>query len=159
MAHNFKKLSMRHHEILRMAFLGKSNSDIAHIIGISPAAVSCLLNSPLAKAEVAKMQAEATEKVTDLPLRLQLAEQLNMAAMEAVVTNRAILNDRNTDVKVRARVASHFMDRVVFNKSPDDGGEGSYREILRAVSGIERQLQDKEVHVVSPSQVIETQAS
>lgn len=159
MAYHVKRLNVRHHEIIRRAFLGEKQVDIALALGLTPMAISCLMNSPLAQAELARLKASADEKVTDVPLRVRLAEELSAAGMEAVTINRAIMNDAHVDVKVRAKIGSHFMDRVVFNKSPDDEGEGSYRAILRSVSNIERQLLDNTIQVIPQDNIIEGQAS
>lgn len=154
-----KRLNVRHHEIIRRAFLGEKYVDIATAMGLSSMAISCLMNSPLAQAELARLKADADDKTTDVPMRLRLVEELNAAGMEAVVINRTIMNDSRVDVKVRARIGAHFMDRVVFQKSPDDESEGSYKAILRSVSNIERQLIDNTVHVIPNDNVIEGQAS
>lgn len=153
--YHVKRLNIRHHEVIRRAFLGEKQVEIAAAMGLTPMAISCLLNSPLAQAEIARLKDQADEKITDVPLRVALAEELAKAGMEAVTINRAIMNDRTVDVKVRARVGAHFMDRVVFQKGPDDEEEGSYRAILKSVSNIERQLLDKTVQVIDNSRIIE----
>ena len=154
MAH-VKSLRPRHHEILRLAFMGMKNNDIAERVGISASAISCLLHSPLARAELARLNKQAEEKLVDVPLRTQLQMELNRAGKEAVQINRAIMNAPEADVKVRARIGMHFMDRVVFNKSADSNEDISYREILRSLNRIETNLGEHAVPIEGTAERIE----
>ena len=97
---------------------------------MSPSAVYCIINSPLAQAELARMQAQAKDVVTNVPLRARLSEQLDRTATKSLQTVENILDNPLADVKVRARVSAHILDRVVFDKN-DNEKEGSYRDILR----------------------------
>lgn len=145
MAH-IKNLRPRHHEILRLKFMGVSNNDIADHVGISASAVSCIVNSPLARAELARLNAEANEKLVDIPMRTRLQTELEQAGMDAVRLNRAIMNAPDANITVRARVGMHFMDRVVFNKSADEE-QVSYREILRSLGQIERKMGESAIPI------------
>lgn len=138
MAH-IKSLRPRHHEILRLKFLGLSNNEIAIRVGILPPAVSCIINSPLAKAELERMNAAAEAKLVDVPTRERLQTELEQAAVDSVRVNRAILLSADAHPSVRARIGQHFMDRVIFNKN-DETEQVSFRDILRSLATIERQM-------------------
>ena len=134
-----KKLRTNHHEILRLSFIGKSNKDISEIVGISPVAISCILRSPLARAELERMRLKAEESITNIPLRTRLQDELNSGAEEALRLERAIIRDKNAELKVRQKSAHHLVDRVLFNKDVDTGeSTESYRDILRKLDAIER---------------------
>ena len=151
MTHEIKSVRPRHAEIIRLAFLGLKHNVIAERVGISAPAVSCVLRSAIAKAELARLQHEAERRLIDTPLRVRAAIELDNAAMESLKFNRSLVNDATVDKKLRSKVASHFLDRLVFNKDPD-AEEGSYREILRSLRTIEDQFSRKPV-------IIESEAS
>lgn len=140
MEHNIKHLRLRHQEVIRLAFLGRSNVEIAAVVGISPGAIACVLRSPIAQAEIARLRDKAEESITNLPVRVKLMSELNGAGEEAIRLNRTLMNDGRVEVKLRAKLATHFMDRVVFDKDPEDEREGSYRDILRKLDEVGRSL-------------------
>lgn len=155
-----KQLRARHHAILRDAASGLKNVEIAERYGLSPVTVSCILRSPLAQAELARLKAIAESALTDnRPIDERLKERLEEAATDALETNIAIMRSPITDVKVKARVASHFMDKVIFKQQEDDSREVSYRDILRGVAGIEAALRASTVVPVADAKVIDTKAS
>ena len=45
----------------------------------------------------------------------------------------------DVDLKLRTKVATHFLDRVIFNKSAEDDQQVSYRDLLRKLNEIARQ--------------------
>jgi len=144
-----KPLNNRHHEIIRLAFLGKTNVQIAGVVGITPPAVGCVLRSPMAQAELARLRHGAEENLVNVPLRARLMEDLVGAGTEAVRLNRGLMNEPTIDVKTRARIATHFMDRIVFDQRPEDAREGSYRDILRSLSDINQKM-DSGVMLLPP---------
>jgi IS30 family transposase len=133
-------LRTRHHEILRLHFLGRSNREIAMSLNLHPQTITCILKSPLAQAELTRLKAEAEKSLVNVPLRQQLLNDLNGSAMEALHLRRGLMNDNNINLGVRERISQHFMDRVIFPKNEEDSTEGSYRDILRKMSEIERKL-------------------
>jgi hypothetical protein len=77
-----KRLQAKHHVILQLAFQGWSNTQIAAKVGIRRETVSRILNSTPAKAELARMKADAEEWVTNVPARLWLAQRLGSCLLE-----------------------------------------------------------------------------
>lgn len=151
MQQTISSLRPRHFEIINLYFLGKKYREIAEIMGISTAAVSCIIRSPLAQAELSKLVAAAQEKVTDVPLRAQLHSQMERVAKHALNVEEAILDPRSkeiVDTKIRARVAMHALDRIVFNRDSDDEREGSYRDILRKLDEMSNTMMIKPQPVV-----------
>lgn len=59
-------LQERHHQMLRLALLGKTSSQIAEILGITPKNVSDVLNSPLSRDKLAVMRVAADCKSIDI---------------------------------------------------------------------------------------------
>lgn len=140
-------LRPRHYEIIRQAFLGRKNFEIAAALGLTETTISVVLNSPLAKEEMARLQSVALEKVADTPLRLQLQNQLQGATREAVLLRRGLMNNETVSVRVRADIAKHFMDREIYEAS-DEGNIGSYREIIRKLDQVQRQLTESPTTIV-----------
>lgn len=134
MPQQIKSLRPRHHEIIRMAFLGRNNQEISLAVGITPGAVACVLRSELARAELARLALKAEDNLTNVPLRTQLMAELNGATTEALKLRRSLMNDPSKDVKVRARIGEHFLDRVLFGRAPESEHTESYRDILRAIN-------------------------
>lgn len=156
MSYEIKSVRPRHAEIIRLAFLGLKHNLIAERVGISAPAVSCVLRSAIARAELARLQHEAELKILDTPVRVRAALELDKAAMESLKFNRSLVNDVTVDKKLRSRVATHFLDRLVFNKDPDME-EGSYREILRSLRSIEDQFARKPVVIEMPPSEVSNQ--
>jgi len=92
------------------------------------------------QAELERMQEEADRLTINTPLRARMEAELRGATIESVRHNRRLLNDPNVDAKLRSGVAKHFMDRVLFDV--DEGGEkqSGYREILRRLDDVDKQL-------------------
>lgn len=131
---NFKP---RHNEILRLHFLGRSNVEIGAKIGVTSAAVACVLRSPLAQAELARMKAEADKLIVNTSLRVALEDDLVGATKEALTLNRRLMNEGKTDTKLRSKIATHFLDRVLFDKVGETG-DGIYRQILTQLDQMEK---------------------
>ncbi len=95
MKRDLKRLQPKHHAVIRLAFEGWPNTRIAAQVGIRRETVSRILNSPPAQAELARMQAEADELVTNVPLRTWLLNRLDSAATteEAIKHARQLCGD------------------------------------------------------------------
>lgn len=158
-----RELKDRHHTILRLASEGKKNVEIADILGMSPVTVSCVLRSPLARAELSRLRQKLEEaliaKAPTLPIAERLRDELEQGAEEAVRHNLGVLRSPHVDVKVRTRAAMHFMDKVIFKEQETNANEVSYKEILRGVADIERQIRDSTVIPIANTKIIDTKAS
>ena len=135
-------VSPRHSEIIRLKFLGMKHVDIAAAMNLSEATVGHLLKSPLAEAELERLKTRAEESVTNVPLRVKLLQDLNDSTADSLRINREILRDKTVNPAIRSRVGMHFMDRVLFNKGSQEDQEGSYRDVLRRLDTIQRQIED-----------------
>jgi hypothetical protein len=140
-----KKLMPRHREILRRVALGQSYVTIAEELDMHPLTISLIMRSPLAQFELEKLQAVADEVVTNVPLRVEKAREIRDAGRLALQHNTDILSDVNVDVKVRANVARHFLDRAVFDVPVESSKDISFRDLLKSMSAIERQMMAKTV--------------
>jgi predicted transcriptional regulator len=131
------ELSIRHREILRLAFSGMRISAIASQMGLKPSAISAVINSELGQAQLAKLTERADEAVTNTPMKVRLINELTVASIDSVRIAHNMLRDEKLDPRVRAGIGRHFMDRVIFNKD-EDAQEGGYREILRSLDRLEK---------------------
>src|SRR4030095_1051411 len=142
-----KKLRPRHSEVIRLCHEGMTHVRIGELVGMSSIAVGMILRSPLAQAELARLKHAADLRSIDTPLRVREALEIDRAALDALRFNADLVRDPLVDKKLRAKVATHFLDRVVFDKSPSET-EGSYREILRSLNEIEKHIGDRPTPVV-----------
>ena len=149
MAYAVVTLRPRHHEIIRQAFLGLKSVQIAERLGITPVSVNCILASPLAQAELARLRVKAEETITNVPMRVRLESTLRKAAEEAVNINYDLMTSHTTDAKLRARIGMHFQDRVIFDDTENEK-EGSYREILRQLDKLGREMPKGDVLIMPP---------
>lgn len=132
-------LSQRHREIIRLAFLGRTQVEIAERMSMDKTSIRHILRSPLAQAELARLNSKAETILVNTPLRVALDKDLRDAATESLRLNRSVLSDPSVDMRVRTKTAAHFMDRIIFAEGPDEK-EGSYRDILRRLETIDRNV-------------------
>jgi hypothetical protein len=131
MAHRaHRRLQPKHLRVLHLALQGASNVEIAAAVGLRRETVSRILNSPPGQAELARLRDEA---------RARLDAQLERIGQEAVAINQSLMRDAQVPPRVRATIARHFMDRVVFERAEEP--EGSYRDLLRKLDEWERRPQ------------------
>ena len=140
-----KKLMPRHREILRRVALGQTYVTIAEELDMHPLTISLIMRSPLAQFELEKLQATADEIVTNVPLRVEKAREIREAGRIALQHNTDILTDSTVDVKVRANVARHFLDRAVFDVPTEREKDISFRDLLKSMNEIERQINARTV--------------
>lgn len=158
MSYTVAKLNARHHEIIRLAHQGMKHAEIAAMVGVTKGAVSCILRTPLARAEMARLKEMSEASATNVPMKVQLANELNEVGFEALRLNRQIMNDVKVDVRERRRVATHFLDRIVFNKQDDDAEAASFRDLLRSAKAIEASIMSGLAKPIGGPAVIDTQA-
>jgi hypothetical protein len=130
-------LSLRHQEIIRLAFSGLSMKEIALQTGISYNAVMAVLKSELAQAELARLTSKAEDSLTNVPMKVRLINELTTAGTDALHVTHGLLRDERIDPRVRAGIGRHLLDRIVFGHQ-EESAEGGYREILRSLDRIER---------------------
>jgi hypothetical protein len=141
--------------------MGWAGNDIADRIGMSKAAVYCILRSPLAQMEITRLQEEANKIAANLPYRIIQEKKLREISDEAVNVNRDLMNDKRMDPRVRSRISMHFQDRNIYDNNGEDKPAG-YREILRKLDEVATQIkngdlvealpipQAEEAEIVSP---------
>jgi hypothetical protein len=103
-------ITPRHRAIMRACLKGMTVGEIAEITGLSPKAVSMIVNSEIFKRELANLQDRADEKciegVADVRKTI---EELSGVSM-AVLNN--MLRDNLTNPKLRADIAWDILDRA-----------------------------------------------
>jgi hypothetical protein len=125
MAHVVNKLRPRHYTALHIALLGRSHVDIAFRVGMTPGHVGDVLRSPLAQAELVRLRAAAEARLATVPL-------------EALAVTRELMNDEGVPAAVRARIACHLLDRIIFDRQAvDDEQQVTYRDILRKLDALD----------------------
>jgi len=139
-SYDIKELTLRHKEVIRLAFVGKSAVEIAGVVGMDRTAVSAILRSPLARLELDRLTAAAEEKIVNVPARAALMSELSGCGVEAVRINRNLMKDDAVQPRTRASIARHFMDRIIFDQAPENEKRESYREILRRLDTVQASL-------------------
>lgn len=142
-----KKLSPRHHNIIRLIHLGLSQTEVSERIGMSKPALSCFLSSTLAKAELERLRHETDKNIVHIVDREKLINDLSQAAEEAVTLSRNIMNDPTVDIKVRSRHAINFMDRVIFDVDDGKKEKESFKDLLSTLSRFEAKLDGNMIEV------------
>lgn len=94
-----------HREIARRLVLGQKQSDICRDLGLSTSRLSIIVNSPLFKMEVSKLEVERDKGVGDVQKTLQEVSPLALEVME-----RTMLMGRSE--KLRFDAASSLLDRA-----------------------------------------------
>lgn len=94
-----------HREIARRLVLGQKQSDICRDLGLSASRISIIVNSPLFKIEVCKLENERDKGVVDVQRTLQEVSPLALEVME-----RTMLMGRSE--KLRFDAASSLLDRA-----------------------------------------------
>jgi hypothetical protein len=112
-----------------------------------PLTISLIMKSPMAKFELEKLQAVSDESVINVPLRVEKAREIRKAGELALQHNSDIMSDPTVDVKVRSRVAQHFLDRAVFDVPTERSQDVSFRDLLKSMSAIENQLTAKTIDI------------
>ena len=133
--------------------MGESAISIAQTLNLSVGGVRLILKSTLAQEELARMRAVANEKVLDVPFRIRRIHELNAAAEDSLRLNHNVVNDGSVDMRTRTRVASHFLDKIAFSDINDEK-EGSFRDILRSLATIEKQIASGATSVLLPTRSI-----
>lgn len=146
--YNHKRLQSKHYEIIRRSFIGQSNKDIASELGMTPMAISIVLNCSLAKMELARLRSEADDKLTNQPARTRLGKELNELADLSVKQHLRILKgEEAADIKTKARIAdTHIKDGIYKTETPDD--KVSFRDLIRGLSAVERATKELVMPVV-----------
>jgi hypothetical protein len=97
----------RHREIARRLVLGETQSQIARSLNMSEGRMTLIVNSPLFKLEIAKMEKDRTDAVVDV------ANQIVLACPEALDQVERIMYTANSE-KVRLDAAKDLLDRGGF---------------------------------------------
>ena len=151
------QLSTRHQQILRYVFEGMSNLQIAALLGMKPATIGVIKKSPIFRGELARLQEQAEKSMTNMPVRLALVQELNGFGIEALRLNRQLMNDQTLGVKLRSKIATHAMDRIVFGKHADEDGETkNYRDVLSKLNEVSAQLKRS---LVTPVETMEMETT
>lgn len=101
--HNFWD---HHHEIVRRLVLGQKAVDIAKDLNIHPQTVSNVRNSPLVKAQIAKLQSERNESAATI------SERIKEISAEAVDVLEQAMSDADSPWNVRVSAAKDILDRA-----------------------------------------------
>lgn len=103
-----KQLNERHHEILRLAMLGYSNTEIAARLSCTPATVSIVRNSGLGRQQTSLLRAEADHSA------LETAKRIRELAPDALEAVREIMMNEDMPANVRLSAAKDVLDRAGF---------------------------------------------
>ena len=117
-----EKVMPRHRALMRLIVTGMSAGKAGEEIGFSPARVSILINSPLFKGEMMKMQADYDKKFLEEVAKREaekagsdpVKKVLEEAKEKAAKTFVGALNDDKGGVRLNA--ASAILDRTGYGK-------------------------------------------
>lgn len=105
--YNLRKLSQEHKRIIYLHVIeGMKQVEIANYLNITALKVNYTLNSPIARAEILKL--EAIKNNAQMDVMEYLVELSRVAAFE-----QADILENSTDPKLRATVAQDVLDRTI----------------------------------------------
>jgi hypothetical protein len=131
--YNHKRIQPRHNEIIRRAFLGQTQAQIAAELGFSPQTICLLLNSTLAKIALERMRQASEDKCIDAPARVRLASELRELQDESVKTQLEIIKNPVADIKVKAAIAKQHVSEGVYETEEKKEEKISFRDLMRAL--------------------------
>lgn len=100
-----ENLKTNHREIARLAFEGYKAPEIADQLNMTTGTVKQLLNDPLCKSAIQKMQDEADKAVIDV------RKELSKMNLDAVRVIKEILNDQSAARSTQLKAAEGVLDR------------------------------------------------
>jgi predicted transcriptional regulator len=95
--YNIKSLWQRSHEIINLAARGYKQTDIAEILGITPACVSLTLNSDLGQKKLAEIREVRDEDAK------KTAEKIRVLTAKAIQTYHEIFDNEDGQASLRDR--------------------------------------------------------
>ncbi len=109
---DIKQLWERSHEILRLAFLGWKNREIADKLEITEATVSNTVNSTLGRRKLQTMD-DARDADT-----IDVATEINKLAPKAVEIYEDILNNEEANLSLKKKTADTILKDILGHQAP-----------------------------------------
>ncbi len=110
--YNVQALWEKHHEILRQVVMGRSNGEIASVIGCTPQTVSNLRNSPIAKAEIERLSDGRDEAAMNVAQRIEAFAPIALDLIENIVRGR----EPSASIALRAKLAGGQLARAGYGE-------------------------------------------
>lgn len=108
-----------HRGIARAAIAGnKRPSELCKIFGLSPSHMTKVLQSPLVKMEMARLEADAEEAAMDMNKELQLREPAALAVIDEILGEEDEDGNPKASLAMRKDMALEILDRRGYGKSP-----------------------------------------
>jgi len=119
------ELQRSHREILRLAVTGMKGTDIARVLGVSPAMVYYTLDSPVVERRLEEMQSAKDIEAVDIGKRIQ------EIARDAIEVMGTIIADTTSDMSLRSKVSIDILDRAGFGAVKKQRIEGIHAYLSR----------------------------
>ena len=103
-----------HKSIARMMVTGQRPKDVCMIMGLSPAQVSVITNSPLFIEELSRLESMAEYSATDVRSELEMRQGLAIETIDEVLVNK-----ETVDIKLRVATAQDILDRTGYGKQQE----------------------------------------
>ena len=110
--YDIKQLWNRSHEVLNLAALGYKNTEIAQLLGITPATVSNTLNGTLGQQKLSSLRKERDQGVVDV------LEEVQKLFPTALKVYESILDDENATLRLKKDVADTILMDLGGHRSP-----------------------------------------
>ena len=96
----------KHHEVIRLIVLGKTNVEIAKLLGCTKENISTIRNEPLVQAQVASLTSQADAEIVDI------AKRISEIAPKAIDKLEQVLDSSETNAALQVTVARDLLDRA-----------------------------------------------
>jgi len=106
--YQIQQMTQRHHEITRLALLGRPAKEIAQELGVTEVCVSYTLNSRIVQDKLSMLRAQRDANSVDV------AAAIRDLAPKCIEVLETIMNDQDTPAHVRSSNAKDLLDRAGF---------------------------------------------
>ena len=110
--YDIKQLWAKHHEITRQVVLGRTNVEIAEVVGCTPQTVSNVRNSPLAQERIAELGVARDANAVSISQRIEEFAPIALQVLEDIITGQM----DGASVALRARAASGHLARAGYGE-------------------------------------------
>jgi hypothetical protein len=123
-------LKPRHREIMRRLCCGQHSRDIAKEMGITPAGLNIIINSPLFKIELRKMERDlrqhVIEKIGDVSARIAKLQVPALDVLEGIIVDK----DKVAGLALKQKTAIAVLELAGTKKGKNDEGMNDFAQFI-----------------------------
>lgn len=106
--YSLQHMTQRHHEVVRLALLGRSNNEIAAKLGFTPSSVSLILNNRMVKDKLDFLRAQKDAASVDV------MSAIRELAPKCIEVLESVMDNEGNPAAARVSAAKDVLDRAGF---------------------------------------------